>query len=212
MRSPNTSNGQNIPKPPLPKTNSMDSANFRMGEKKPGFMGKIFGRQNSLEKDLASANDDESRPFDPITALNLQPCPFIRPTATGMRMVAREETPLLLTRSQASPSLHGPAMISRCRARAEAAANDSTITYEDWEAYQDQSTSIDSQQMVGDEDGQYSIIFDIAKQHDFVVFSSAPIGNAAAVMEWTNYIKFYSQVRSSLSLSCCIPNLRAKHD
>jgi hypothetical protein len=211
---------QDFPKGQLPKVNSLDSANFRMSDgttKKPGFIGKIFGRHGSLDRSTDGGdNNEESRNFDTIDSLQLQPCPFIRPVP-GKRMVARDEPNHILSISRTSPVPHGNTTIGRCRERAEAAinestisdpeaiinesaisdpeatVNESTISEPEWHSYKEQSSYDDSSQV--DEDSEdYSIIVDVGKQHEFVVLSSAPVGDAVAVADWTLYINFYSRV------------------
>lgn len=187
---------QEFSKSHMPKVNSLDSTNFRMGDgstKKPGLMGKIFGRQGSLDRSTdGGENSDESRNFDPINALNLQPCPFIRPVP-GMRMLARDEPNHILSLSRTSPTPHCNTSIGKCRERAEAMINESTISDAEGQSYNQQATYNNGSQLDGKSE-DCSTVVDVKKQHEFVVLSSAPIGNAVAVADWTSYIKFYSQV------------------
>jgi hypothetical protein len=178
--------------------------------KKPGFIGKIFGRHGSLDRSTDGGDHgEESRNFDPIDSLPLQPCPFIRPVP-GKRMVARDEPNHILSISRTSPVPHGNTSIGRCRERAEAAinestisdpeatSNESTISEPEWHSYKEQSSYDDSSQV--DEDSEdYSISVDVGQQHEFVVLSSAPVGDAVAVADWTLYINFYSRVSNTNS-------------
>ncbi|KAM3077439.1 hypothetical protein ACMFMG_006782 [Clarireedia jacksonii] len=194
-QTPGTPRLEEFSKAHLPKVNCLDSANFRMGDgstKRPGLMGKIFGRQGSLDRSTdCGDNSDESRTFDPINSLNLQPCPFIRPVP-GMRMVARDEPNQILSVSRNSPTPQGNTSIGKCRERAEAIINESSISEEESHSYNEQSAYDDSSQVDGESE-DYSLSIDVGKQHEFVVLSSAPVGNAVAVADWTIYIKFYSQ-------------------
>jgi hypothetical protein len=197
---------RDFPKAQLPKVNSLDSANFRMSDsstKRSGFIGKFFGRQGSLDRSTdCGDHGDESRDLDPINSLKVQPCPFIRPVP-GMRMVARDEPNQILSISRTSPTPQTNTCIGKCRERAEAIINESTSSDQQWDLYKERSSYDDSNQIDGESE-DYSTSIDVGKQHEFVVLSSAPVGNAIAVADWTIYLRFYSQV-SNIRISDISP-------
>ena len=199
--------------PSLQKTSSLDSSNFNTrlsdtstGSKKQGGFFRFLKKEHSSDDERTSENPRSGstpftlQSFDPLDGIGPLPTPaFIRPVP-GQKLVARREPNIMLSLSRVTSSPLGTTQIGRARVRA-AAMIDESIAESDW-----QTTTDDGEQSTFYEDAsqgnhsRYSDITEPKEQHQFIVMASAPVGDAAAIAEWTTYIKFYSGVSNSAPL------------
>ncbi|KAF7914246.1 uncharacterized protein EAF01_000652 [Botrytis porri] len=226
--------------PSLQTTGSFDSSNFQTGlsdistsTKKSGGFFRLFKKDSrsdgtrSIEdlpsrgKALYSRSEDRSpppestEPIDPIDAMGVLPTPdFIRPLP-GQKLIPRRE-PNALYKVTSSPLAN--TQIGRARARAAARLTESIseVSESDWQTTnagdEEESAIADSSSFYDETSRDFNVMNNLEEQYEYVAIASAPTGDAAAIAEWINYIKSYSNGSFNISKPPAPPPRNAKFD